>query len=109
MSRSVSVVVCDDGRPDDISWLVARAMGDKIDQTNGGIKIGGCGMDMGFAIIYNLSRTLYPTYACLGRGESGRWGDRCPSSTHVNPGDSRDNYGPDITHSDGYCLSHRWI
>ncbi len=103
MSRSISVIRDDE----DITWLVARAMGEKIDQTHGGIKVGGCGMDMGFHLVYNLARTLYPTYTCLGKSDS--WHDRCPSSTHVNPGDERENYAPTVTHSDGYSLHQRWI
>ena len=64
MSRSISLVTVEptvygpDGEPFDISWLAARAMGDRIDQNHGGIKIGGAGMDMGFALVYNLARTL---------------------------------------------------
>ena len=34
-------------------------MGDKR-ADDGGIKIGGCGMDMGFYLVYNLGYTLYP-------------------------------------------------
>lgn len=104
MSRSISVI-----SPDlqDVSYLVAHAMGDKIDQTHGGIKVGGCGMDMGFHVVYGLSRTLYPSYACIGKGET--YADRCPSNTHVNPGDDRDNYSPSVVHTDGYALSQRWL
>lgn len=43
-----------------ISWLAARAMDRTIDQNNGGIKIGGYGMDMGFSLVYDLGRTLWP-------------------------------------------------
>jgi hypothetical protein len=43
-----------------IGWLAARAMGDTYDRDKSGIKIGGCGMDMGFALVYNLGSTLWP-------------------------------------------------
>lgn len=43
------------------------------------LTIGGCGMDMGFHLVYSLSQVLYGRegYACLGKG-------KCPSSYHVN-------------------------
>lgn len=41
--------------------------------------VGGCGMDMGFHLVYNLSSVLYGSgYPCLGREA------RCPSNYHVN-------------------------
>ena len=43
----------------DITFLAAKAMDMKI-ADNGGIKIGGCGMDMGFALVYDLGHTLWP-------------------------------------------------
>lgn len=106
MSRSISLVIGDEnGQPWDISWLAARAMGDRIDRTHGGIKIGGCGMDMGFALVYNLSLTLYPNgHPCIGDG--GTYATRCPSNDHSN-GDR--NYRPH-THSDGgYALRQQWL
>ena len=104
MSHSISVIRDDE----DITWMVARAMGEKIDQTHGGIKVGGCGMDMGFHLVYNLARTLYPTYTCLGKGD-GSYRSSCPSNTHVNKDEMRDVYGENVTHSDGYSLHQRWI
>lgn len=105
MTRAISVI-----SPDlqDISWMVARATGDTFDQRYGGIKVGGCGMDMGFHLVYGLSRTLYPSYACIGKG-NGSWHSRCPSNTHVNPGPDKDNFSPTVMHTDGYALSHRWL
>lgn len=43
-----------------IGWLAAKAMNDRFDHDANGIKIGGCGMDMGFALVYNLGCTLWP-------------------------------------------------
>lgn len=85
-----------------------------------GVIIGGCGMDMGFQLVYLLSHALYPSYTCLGKG-------KCPSNYHVNyratvpsiQDDDRHKVvyipnpeGPerfDLTHSDGYCLRQRWL
>lgn len=43
-----------------IGWLAAKAMGDEMDRERPGIRVSGCGMDMGFHLVYNLGRTLYP-------------------------------------------------
>lgn len=56
MSRSISVVSPDG---ECLDFFVSKLLGDKIDQKNGGIKVGGCGMDMGFNLIYRLSYALH--------------------------------------------------
>jgi hypothetical protein len=43
-----------------IGYLAARAMGDTWDSDRQGIKVGGCGMDMGFHLVYSLGSTLWP-------------------------------------------------
>lgn len=65
MSRSVEAylaIVDDKGVPGitDITWLLARAGLGRFDEKNGGIIMGGCGMDMTFALVYNLGSILYP-------------------------------------------------
>jgi hypothetical protein len=92
MQRSISPII--DG--EDYSWLVRRAIGGIIDQRNGGIKRTGCGMDMGFDLVYSLSRALYPNgFACIG--------ERCPSNDHSN-------HDPGPAHGDGgYALEQRWL
>lgn len=59
MSRNISVVIIENGEPREISYLVARALGDKMDASTGGIKVSGCGMDMGFHLVDNLRYTLF--------------------------------------------------
>ena len=101
MSRSISLIITVEGEPVDISYLAARAMGDKLDPRRGGIKIGGCGMDMGFALVYGLSRTLFRDgFTCAG--------ERCRANDHANPPyPERDGA---MQHSDpGYALSHAWL
>jgi hypothetical protein len=86
MSRSISLFHGDQ----DITYFCALAMGDKIDQKNGGIKASGCGMDMGFSLVYNLGYCLFPKgfkVDGIGRnGDTSGW----------------DNDG-------GYALKHRWL
>ena len=61
MSRSIECYLAQ-GRDNltDITWSLARATNARLDPRHGGIIMGGCGMDMGFALVYNLGRTLYP-------------------------------------------------
>ena len=57
MSRDISVIY--DGQ--DVTWYASRALGEPIKEKNGSrvIRMGGCGMDMGFALVYNLACVLY--------------------------------------------------
>jgi hypothetical protein len=80
MSRDIDVYVIEDGEPRRITWTVAKAADLTYNRKAEAIKIGGCGMDMGFAIVYNLSRSLYShnghSFACIGKD--------CPSNDHNN-------------------------
>lgn len=103
------------------NYLVAKALGERQGKRDG-IIVGGCGMDMGFRLVYNLSRTLFG-----GKGEFGCIGEGCPSNDHGN-GDR--DYTPHMSeaertggadgkpctchrehlHSDGgYALKQRWL
>ena len=103
MSRHISVVCTDDDSPRDISGWVARAIDYRRDDRDGGLKVPGCGMDMGFHVINTLSYVLYPTYQCVG--------DKCPSNAHQwdSQTGKRGAYGPEITHKDGYALRQEWL
>ena len=92
-----------------LGWNVARAgIGDRWDDKNEGVRVGGCGMDMGVHLVYNLSYALYPDgFGCIGKG--------CPSNDHSN-GDR--SYTPHMNgagyvghwHRDGgYALRQRWL
>jgi len=100
MTRAISLIVMRNNEPLDISYDAAIAMGDKLHKTHDGITIGGCGMDMGFALVYNLSSTLYRNgFNCIGE-------KKCPSNDHVN-GDR--NYNKHKHNSSGYALRQRWL
>ncbi len=71
----------------DITRRAAVALDYKIDEKNGGLKMGGCGMDMGFAAVYNLGSVLWPK------------GTRRPHGIR--------NGQPDK--SGGYALNQRWL
>lgn len=83
-----------------IGYNAALAMGDRYDRDRNGIVIGGCGMDMGFALVYNLARTLWPDgHDCSGR-------ETCASNDHSN-GDR--SYEPHRHSDGGYALKHSWL
>lgn len=106
MSRSISPVICGEDGPTDLTWLVVRVLGNRFDEKNGGVKVGGCGMDMGFHLVYNLSYVLFPDgFTCIGEGGEKR-GTRCPACDHSN-GDR--NYAPHVHKDGGYALRHRWL
>ncbi len=117
MSRSIRVL---DGF-NDISWLVARVLDESMDDRNGGIRVSGCGMDMGFDIVYRLGYRLWPNgYNCIG--------ENCHDADHSNGmpqvqqytkdtcpgkpcGDGCDHIGaPQVHHkSGGYALRQQWL
>jgi len=99
MMRHIAVIAMEDGQPRDITGWVGLAIGEKWDRGTGGIKVGGCGMDMGFHLVYNLSATLYPNgFTCAG--------ESCNSNDHSN-GD-RDR-APHQHRDGGYAISQRWL
>jgi hypothetical protein len=80
MSRRISVVVITPEGPHDVTWHVAQVSGYNLSRDHEGLVVGGCGMDMGFAVVYSLSRTLYPNgHRCIGQTPV-----RCPSNDHSN-------------------------
>ena len=59
MSRSITPFLIIDGEPYYIAWSVAVIFAQSRDKHDG-VRMDGCGMDMGFALVYNLSLYLYP-------------------------------------------------
>lgn len=59
MTRHISCLVSSEDGINDITWLVSRAL-EYRRAKDGGLVVSGCGMDMGFHVVYNLGRTLYP-------------------------------------------------
>lgn len=87
MSRRISLAVVNkDLEVQVIDFWAAHAMDDKIHK-DGGIVVNGCGMDMGFALVYNLGRRLWPNGAPEPHG--------------------RRNGEPDS--DGGYALKHSWV
>jgi len=62
MCRDIATLVIRDGDILNVSYLTAKITGRK--QSNDGVRIQGCGMDMGFALVSSLAQKLFSdTYA----------------------------------------------
>lgn len=87
MTRWIDLYVIRDNEPRWLSTLAARAAGFTFDRKREAIKVGGCGMDMGFHLVYELGARLWPH------------GTTEPHSTRNGESD-RDG---------GYALKQRWL
>ena len=59
MTRWLDMYVMRDNKPRRITWTAARAVGWTYDTSRDALKVGGCGMDMGFHAVYVLSSYLF--------------------------------------------------
>lgn len=105
MTRHISTLLVKNNEVEDITYYVAKALGYRRHPKDGGLVVSGCGMDMGFSIVYNLSATLFKDgFNCTGKTS---FTSRCPSNDHSN-GDT--NYSKDNHHkSGGYAIRHAWL
>ena len=56
-SRRICCAICREGEVFDCTYWVSRAIGWPMNDS--GIRVDGCGMDMGFHLVYGLSITLF--------------------------------------------------
>jgi hypothetical protein len=61
MSRTMSLKVAREGKILDLTYYASVVLGYKLVEVNGSraLRVGGCGMDMGFHVVYSLSRVLF--------------------------------------------------
>lgn len=99
MTRHISVLrVTDNNRIQCLDWYIAR-VADRRQAQDGSLIVGGCGMDMGFSVVYNLSSALFPDgYDCTKTEDT-----HCYSNDHFN-GDKRKHHP-----AGGYALRQDWI
>jgi hypothetical protein len=130
MMRVIQLIKMVDGEPRYLGYNAHLACGIAYDEKREGLRMGGCGMDMGFAAVYELSSVLF-------RGGFSCTGDKCPSNDHNNAyyatkeGNclicgakvGKSTYkrgrwpvcsqacasGEWIHKSGGYALNHRWL
>lgn len=127
MSRRISAVkIGPDGDTFQLDHLI-EAIGLARTGKHEGLIIGGCGMDMGFHLVYELSSRLFPDgFGCIGKGADGS-GIYCPSNDHSNGDRSYEPHNQPLIdelrangvsdklaanhwhRSGGYALKHRWL
>jgi len=75
MTRAISLLVANGDKIEDITYYAAHALGDKLIERNGSraIRVNGCGMDMGFHLVYNLSSVLFKGQDRAGYVLKQRW------------------------------------
>jgi hypothetical protein len=101
MTRDIDCYVIKEDSPRWISRLVAKAIEASFNEKRDAVRVGGCGMDMGFHIVHNLSYALYPdSFVCIGQG--------CPANDHSN-GDRDYSAHQHSRGASGYALKHRWM
>lgn len=101
MLRRVSPVrIWNEGQTYHLDHLANRLINGTRSVDNGdGVPMQGCGMDMGFELVYLLGRYLYPEgFECPG--------ESCHSNDHSN-GDR--DYTPHHHDDGGYALQQRWL
>lgn len=61
MSRTISLKVARDGKILDLTYFASVVLGWPLVEKNGSraLRVGGCGMDMGFHTVYTLARVLF--------------------------------------------------
>ena len=106
MQRTVSIILPGEEQDGtlyllDVSGYVATALGLRRDDKRGGVKIGGCGTDVGFEVVHHLSYALFPdSFVCTG--------SRCPANDHNN-GDRDYTPHQHSAGAAGYALLSRWL
>ena len=85
----------------DISWYVANILDYKRAE-NGGVKVSGCGMDMGFSLVYNLSSVLFRNgFKCLG--------ENCGANDHTNDYKCKRIKDKHLHKDGGYAINQKWL
>lgn len=73
MSRTIRLYTVRAGELVEITWHVSKILGWR--NTDKGLLVQGCGMDMGFHTVYSLGYSLYPKGFKLAKNQYGRNGD----------------------------------
>ncbi len=107
MYRVIGLYVMQDNEPVNITYAAGKIL-EGIDERHGGAKAHGCGMDMGFHLVYSLSSYLWPEgWEC---NAEARPDGKCHSNDHSNDHSNGDqDYTPHHHHDGGYALYQRWL
>lgn len=60
MTRVIEFIAIKDNAPRRLSGYISDALGMPYNRKHDGVTVRGCGMDMGFHVVYNLGRALFP-------------------------------------------------
>ena len=93
MTRHISCYVVRRREIENITYHVANLLDYRRAKT-GGLVVTGCGMDMGFHVVYNLGRTLFP--------KGGPLEKTSPSRRYQEKENGRETDG-------GYLIEHKWL
>lgn len=96
MSRRIDLYVMRKGEPRYISGYAGRVLGIKRSKDHEGLVVSGCGMDMGFHLVYNLSHALFPKGFIPAKAKPPRHGRNGSKAT-------------DLDTDGGYALNQRWL
>jgi hypothetical protein len=96
MMRHIDVIAIDDGQPININWHVEQLgtykRAKSYDAKNAdSLRVGGCGMDMGFAVVYNISCVVFRDYDIANLKVQGRNGQQYETT------------------DGGYIINHKWL
>ena len=87
MSRSIDFYIIKNDQPLWITGTIANLLGIKRSNSGEGVTIKGCGTDVGFGVVYNIGKTIWPE------------GTPEPHGTRTGQPDS----------DGGYALKQAWI
>lgn len=119
MTRHIGLVIIKGGETLHPDYAAATALGWRQQAQNGAIIVEGCGMDMGFQIVYSLGRVLFPegfgVEGALWAGEKVR--KKRPATPEAAAAMVKQGYkfrgrngDPSGWDNDGgYALTHRWL
>lgn len=75
MTRHISLLVANGGEINDVTYYAAGVLGESLYERNGhrAIRVNGCGMDMGFHLVYSLASVLFKGEDRAGYKLNQRW------------------------------------
>lgn len=123
MSHRLDVYKLQNGDAQYLTHLAAKACGYSIPSKGKGLRIGGCGMDMGFALVYELSQALFPKgfkvvetkpcKHCQDRPGFDGLGNTCKhcngTGSIETPAIGRNGDKSGYDNDGGYALKQRWL
>lgn len=119
MSRDIRVILLKGGEALYPNHSVAVALGYSRASKGDGLRVGGCGMDMGFHIVHSLGYALFGEEAEHGTTKAAaklRKAIYNANKFYWHQGEKGERVAPDFTKPDrkwfgaaGYALKHRWL